>query len=289
LQSLAAADGRVRHLPVSFPSGDSSRKKNAGAAAARAEIVAFLDDDVVVSPDWPEKMLAAFADPAVGLVSGPGLVPDGISLFARLAGVALASRAAGYVAERYVRGRPEPRRIAWSRIIGCNMAYRKSVLVALGGFDPAFWPGEEMIAAHRAQKAGHVLLFNPEAWVCHYPRQSFARFWRQMHGYGATRVRLIRAGAEFEPATIVPALWVLSLLILGGAAPFSGLARALLLLDVCGYLAADAWITISKVAETGRAADLLTFLLIPVMHLSYGIAEWIEFFRPGRDLSEKSG
>jgi len=26
--------------------------------------------------------------------------------------------------------------------------------------------------------------------------------------------------------------------------------------------------------------------MIPVMHLSYGLAEWFEFFRPNRDLSE---
>ncbi len=286
VRDLQARYATITHLPVAFAKGDSSEKKNAGFRAARADIVAFLDDDVVVAPDWPLKIVAPFADPRVGLVSGPSLVPDDVSPIAHLAGVALASKAAGYVSERYVKGHPEPRRIVWSRIIGCNMVYRKSVIESLGGFDPAFWPGEEMIAAFRAEKAGHILMFQPEAYVYHYPRESVSRFWKQMHGYGATRIRLLRAGVEFEPTTVVPAAWVLSLLVLGVGAFFSRWCLYLLLLDLFLYFLADLWITLSKFNETRRPIDLLLIVLVPVMHLSYGIAEWVEFLRPGKDLSE---
>ena len=287
LESLMASHPQVRHLPVQFESGDSSEKKNAGFRSSCAEFVAFLDDDVIVEKDWPEKILAPFADPNVGMVSGPALIPDDISLIGRLAGVALASKAAGYVSERYLKGHPEPRSIRWSRIIGCNMVYRRKVMESLGGFDPKFWPGEEMIAAFRAGREGHVLLFQPEACVYHYPRQSLLRFWKQMHGYGATRVRLLRAGVDFEPTTIVPALWVLSLLVLGAGAFFSKWMGYALALDVVLYVLADGYITLSKVAETKKPVDLLIFLLIPLMHIAYGIAEWTEYFRPNKDLSEK--
>ena len=90
------------------------------------------------------------------------------------------------------------------------MAYRKKVIEEIGAFDPAFWPGEEMIAAFKTEQRGYVLLFNSDAYVYHYPRQSLGRFWKQIWGYGATRIRLIRAGTEIEPTTIVPGLWVLS-------------------------------------------------------------------------------
>ena len=70
---------QIRNLPVSFAIGDSSEKKNAGMRESRADLVAFLDDDVVVAPDWPEKVIASFERPEVGLVSGPGLVPDDVS------------------------------------------------------------------------------------------------------------------------------------------------------------------------------------------------------------------
>ena len=310
LGQLCSQHPQIRHLSVAFKKGDSSEKKNAGFRASRADIVAFLDDDVVVAPDWPLRIVEPFADPRVGFVSGPSLVPDDLPLMGRLAGVVLASKAAGYVSERYLAGASGPREAKWSRLIGCNMAYRRTVLESIGLFDPAFWPGEEMIAAYRATQAGHKLVFHPEATLHHYPRASLGRFVKQIYGYGATRVRLFRAGVEFEPTTIVPAVWVLSLVLLGvgcllplfvraalpwlggalggdgGASPFFRWCLGLLGLDLALYALADAAIALAKFMETRRAVDLLIVFLIPVMHLTYGIAEWVELFRPGKDLSE---
>lgn len=288
VSKFCAAHPQIRHLPVSFEVGDSSEKKNAGMRAGRAELVAFLDDDVVVAPDWPEKVIASFDRPEIGLMSGPGLVPQDVGVMTRLAGVVLSSAAAGYVSERYLKGQSPVRRIRWSRIIGCNMTYRKKVIEEIGAFDPAFWPGEEMIAAFKTEQRGYELLFNSDAYVYHYPRQSLRRFWKQIWGYGLTRIRLFRGGTDIEPTTIVPALWVLSLVVLGVGAFFSKLFLFLLILDLAAYALADAWITLSKFAETKRKVDLLIFFLVPVMHLSYGLAEWAELFRPNKDLSEKS-
>jgi cellulose synthase/poly-beta-1,6-N-acetylglucosamine synthase-like glycosyltransferase len=284
--AIAAANSNVRHISISYPDGDSSRKKNCGAEGSRSDIVAFLDDDVVIAPDWPEHILAAFRNPEVGLVSGPSLVPEDINLSARLAGLALTSRAAGYVAERYRIGNAAVREIGWSRIIGCNAAYRKTVFQQMGGFPPEFYPGEEMIAAWRTQQLGHKLLFIPSAWVYHYPRQSVKRFWRQVWGYGATRIRLKRAGTGFEWTTLIPAVWVLSLLVLGLSAPFCGFCAFLLKLDLTLYALIAAAIALETAAQSHRLRDLLVLFMIPIMHLSYGLAEWFEFFRPNRDLSE---
>lgn len=286
VKNLIARYPNIRNLEVSFVRGDSSEKKNAGWRAAQSGIIAFIDDDVVVARNWPEKILAPFQRPEVGLISGPSLVPDDIPLMARLAGNVLASKAAGYVAERYLAGEPTPREIRWSGLIGCNMAYRRAVLERLGGFDPAFWPGEEMIAAYRATRLGYKLIFQPEALLYHYPRASFWRFCKQMYGYGATRIRLVRGGVEMEPTTIVPAILVLALGVLGCAAVFCRWAGIGLLAGVVLYAAAAIWIAFAKYRETHRPADLLIVFLIPVMHISYGLAEWVEFLRPGKDLSE---
>ena len=131
-------------------------------------------------------------------------------------------------------------------------------------------------------------MFNPQAYVYHYPRESLGRFWKQIHGYGATRIRLLRAGCDFEPTTLVPGAWVLSLLVLGSGAWFSTVFLWLLTLDLILYFAADLWITWSKFLETRKPIDLLLIFLVPILHLSYGVAEWIELFRPNKDLSEKS-
>lgn len=284
-QEAAVGGCRIRHLPVSFERGDSSEKKNVGWRESKADIIAFIDDDVVVAPDWPERILESFADLNVGLVSGPSLVPDDLPRMARLAGVTLASKATGYVSERYVKGHPEPREVKWSRLIGCNMAYRRNVIEEVGGFDPLFWPGEEMIAAFHATQQGHKLMFHPQAYLYHYPRASFWGYVKQIYGYGATRIRLIRGGVDFEPATIIPAVWVLSLAALAVAAPFCRFCAWALGVNVVGYSLAAALVTFDKMLETRRLSDLLMFFLVPVTHLTYGIAEWVEVFRPGKDLS----
>jgi len=168
LQDFLGRHGNVRHLDIQFPRGDSSRKKNEGAAVSRAPLIAFLDDDVVVAGDWPKRIVEAFADAKVGLASGPSLVPEDINWIGRLAGLVLSSRAAGYVAERYRQNRAGSYSIDWDRVIGCNAVYRREAFAQMGGFPLDFYPGEEMIAAFRTEEAGWKLMFIPAAWVKHY-------------------------------------------------------------------------------------------------------------------------
>jgi rhamnosyltransferase len=286
LQGVCAQHPQVRHLDIQFETGDSSRKKNAGAAQAQAPLIAFLDDDVVVATDWPRRICEPFADDQVGLVSGPSLVPEDINRVGRLAGLALSSRAAGYVAERYRRNREERYPINWDRVIGCNAVYRREAFAAMGGFPADFYPGEEMIAAYRTEQAGWKLVFAPAAWVLHYPRQSLRRFWRQMWGYGATRIRLLRAGVTFTPLPLVPGLWVGITVGLAVLAPFFFWAGALLAGNLVLYGLVALSITLHTVARTRRAADLALWGMIPLMHVAYGLAQWAELIRPNRDFSD---
>ena len=283
---ISAVFASFKMLSISFSSGDSSNKKNAGLAEASTEIVAFLDDDVHVAHDWPQFVLKAFEKPEVGMVSGPSLVPDDLPVMARLSGMALASSAAGYVSERYWKGQAGERIIKWSRIIGCNMAFRKSVIKQIGAFDPKFWPGEEMVVAYQVYKRGYLIVFQPDAWVYHYPRATLWGFVRQIFGYGATRIRLNREGLEFEPMTIMPALWVASLCFLGIGALFCRFLYYLFVLEILLYLVFDIGVTLMTIVKTKKPINLLLVFIIPIMHICYGIAEWFELCCPNKDLSE---
>lgn len=286
LRAFLTAHPNVRHLAIQYPTGDSSRKKNEGAAATSGELVAFLDDDVVVARDWPKQIREPFSDPKVGLACGPSLVPDDLPRWARWAGLALSSPAAGYVAERYRENRDEPYPVDWDRIIGCNAVYRRTAFEEMGGFPLEFYPGEEMIAAFRTERLGWGLRFLPAARVWHYPRSSPGRFWKQMWGYGATRIRLIRGGVSFHPAPLVPGLWVAVTLGLGVAAVFSRWARWGLAAELAAYGVVDFAVAAWTVLRTRRAGDWAMLAMIPLMHVAYGLAEWSEVFRPGRDFSE---
>ena len=286
LKELILLHHNVMHLDIRFDTGDSSRKKNAGAEATKGELVAFLDDDVVVAPDWPERIREPFADPKVGLACGPSLVPEDLPRWGRLAGLALASPAAGYVAERYRENREEAYPVDWDRIIGCNAVYRRTAFGQMEGFPADFYPGEEMIAAYRMEKLGWGLRFLPGAKVWHYPRSSPGRFWRQMWGYGATRIRLMRGGVSFHPLPLVPGLWVAATLGLAVAAAFSRVAAWLLAGELAAYVAVVLAVAAGTVQRTKRRGDWGLLAAVPLMHLAYGLAEWAEVFRPGRDFSE---
>ncbi len=288
LREVCARHANVRHLDIQFATGDSSRKKNAGAAEARAPLIAFLDDDVVVAPDWPKRISEPFGEAKVGLVSGPSLVPEDINWIGRMAGLALSSPAAGYVAERYRRNREESYPVDWDRIIGCNAAYRREAFEQMGGFPAEFYPGEEMIAAFRTEQAGWRLLFLPRAWVKHYPRQSWRRFWRQIWGYGATRIRLMRGGVGFQAMPLAPGAWVGGTILLGVLAPGWIPARWLLAADLGLYALAVLAVTAGMVGRTRKWSDAGLLAVIPWMHVAYGLAEWAEGLRPGRDFSEKT-
>jgi glucosyl-dolichyl phosphate glucuronosyltransferase len=47
--------------------------RHRGAAEARGEVLAYLDDDAVLAPTWLESLKDAFQDPGVALVGGPSL------------------------------------------------------------------------------------------------------------------------------------------------------------------------------------------------------------------------
>lgn len=286
---LAQSSSRIRHLPVRFEKGDASEKRNAGMRESQADIIAFVDDDVFVPPHWIRRVLTAFSAPDVGMVSGPSLVPTDISLFARLAGLALSSRAAGYVAHRYNRGGAAAPRVKWSRIIGCNMIFRRTAIEDVGGFDPHFYPGEEMVAAFKVAQAGAALVFDSEAYVYHYPKTTFHGFWRQIFRYGATRIRLMRAGLDVEWTPLVPAVWVASLLVCGLAALAHPVGVWLLTLNLAAYAFVSVWIALEVVMQTRRVSDLLLIPIQPFMHLAYGVGIWVEVFRPDKDLSDALG
>jgi len=60
--------GPVRYLPL--PGPDLAAARNAGVAAARAPLVAFLDDDEVAAPGWLERMRAVLEDTGADGVLG---------------------------------------------------------------------------------------------------------------------------------------------------------------------------------------------------------------------------
>lgn len=124
--------------------------RNCGWQATAAPVVAFTDDDCVPQPGWLAALVRTIAEGA-DLVQGR-TVPNPGQLHRR---------------------RAFARTIETTTETGfyetCNMAYRRSVLEDLGGFDERFrYPyGEDTDLAWRAKEAGYTSAFAPDAEVFH--------------------------------------------------------------------------------------------------------------------------
>lgn len=163
---------RVRVITLS-PSGLSSAR-NAGAQAARGEIVAFLDSDAFPPPEWPYLVALGFDMPSVGCVGGPNLVPRDDPLVAQ----AVACSPGGPVHVLTTDDRAE-------HVPGCNMAFWRDLIFDLGGFDPVFTAaGDDVDFCWRVLDAGWDVAFHPAAFVWHRRRASIRGYLRQQRGYG---------------------------------------------------------------------------------------------------------
>src|SRR5690606_24129277 len=74
---------------------------------------------------------------------------------------------------------------------GCNMAFVRERLEAVGGFDPQFRvAGDDVDVCWRVQDRGWTLGYSPAAVVWHHRRRTLRAYWRQQRGYGAAEALL---------------------------------------------------------------------------------------------------
>ena len=154
--------------------------RNVGAEAATGEIVAYTDSDCVADPDWLDYLVGTMLAKDVAACGGPNFSPTETSLVPEAV-------AASPGAPCHVLLDDE---IA-EHIAGCNMAFRRDVLLGIGGFDPIFRAaGDDVDICWRLQDAGHVIGFSPAATVWHFRRNTVKAYIGQQKGYGKAEALL---------------------------------------------------------------------------------------------------
>jgi GT2 family glycosyltransferase len=187
---------RIRTVLQADP--NLSQARNDGVARAAGDIVAFVDDDAVPEPTWATAVVTAFAaSPALSAVTGPVLGRNGISL---QWGPTAVDRQGRDMALEDVTALPEGTVL---KLHGTNMAMRRTVLEALGGFDPAFrYYLEDTDFSRRLGDAGHGTEWVDRAQVHHEfaasTRRTTDRVPLSLHDIGASTSVFLRKHAPDE-------------------------------------------------------------------------------------------
>lgn len=161
---------RIRYIIE--PSPGLSNARNVGVREARADLVAFVDDDAIPAPSWAREVVGAFDryEPRPSVVGGrivprwvsppPAWLPD--TMF-------------GYLS--IIDWGPEMRELKpheW--LAGCNIAFDKRALMLAGGFNHALGrigsqasllSNEEIELIDRIRAGGNISIYVPGAVVEH--------------------------------------------------------------------------------------------------------------------------
>ena len=181
--------------------------RNLGWTHTQADIVCFIDDDLVVSPEWLSNIVNTFlSDDNIGGVSGPTTIPDdrqknrdlalfladfksspnvflrvlgklylGIILENRIKDVGRILKSGAFTpGSNYKECLSLSDTIDVDYLEACHMCFRRKLLEELKGFDYIYegtgeW--QEPDLSFKVRKKGYKLVFNPKAVTYHYISQ----------------------------------------------------------------------------------------------------------------------
>lgn len=143
--------------------------RNRGAASARGEILAFIDIDCIVSPNWLKHLVPLFSDPKTAGAGGSivGTEPkNDVQRWMNRANILDQKRAVEHPFMPYLQT--------------ANALFRADAFHRAGGFDTQLICGEDCDLSWRIQKeTGMTIAYCPDAVVHHDHRASVRGLYRQ--------------------------------------------------------------------------------------------------------------
>jgi glucosyl-dolichyl phosphate glucuronosyltransferase len=165
-----SSESRIRYILEPVPGLSNAR--NVATSHARADLIAFIDDDAIAAPDWATKIVQAFeaAGSRAGVIGGR-VLPRWVAsrppwLCDHLLKYLTVIDWGGHFREL-----PQHQWLA-----GCNIAFNKQSLTAVGGFSLALGrigaglsllSEDETDVMERMRAAGRVSMYCPDSVVEH--------------------------------------------------------------------------------------------------------------------------
>lgn len=162
-----------------------AEKRDLALKYAKGKILAFLDDDAYPEPDWLKKMVHCFRDGEVGAVGGAAITPKSDGVLQKVSGAVFESYlGGGFARNRYLCLGDHCESEDWPTV---NLLVWKDVFAEVGGFDSAYWPGEDTKLCLDIINAGYKILYDPEGVVYHHRRSDLWKHFKQIGSYALHR------------------------------------------------------------------------------------------------------
>lgn len=238
---------------------------NAALAEARGEIIVRVDGHTIVEPDYVRMCVETLRHSKASTVGGR-MDAVGTTGFGRAVARATGSPFGVGGARFHYSDRTE-----WVDTVYLG-AWRREVFEQVGLFDDELVRNQDDEFNYRLRARGGKILLNPAIKSLYYNRSTAASLWRQYYQYGYWKVRVMQKHPrQMQPRQFVPFLFVLSLMTLVAAAPFSKRGLWALGLEVGLYALAN----LAASVFTARKGNWHLLPRLPltfaVLHLSYGL------------------
>lgn len=183
IQSIAGIVALQERTPGSYAA------RNLGLRHVESDVVCFTDADCTAASDWVRSAVRHLASDAVGVVAGRVQLDS--SGGRRATASELFEKAFAFRQEQNVRA---------NGCVTANWCSRSQLLRELGGFDATLRSGGDRDLSERIAKAGHRIVYAPDAVVHHPARASYSELLRKRRRLaGGLYVRSYLTGKKSFP------------------------------------------------------------------------------------------